>query len=656
MQSHSAEADAERLYTDASDGIRAFSRSCSEEMAPGSPTNSNSPSTAAPQDAISPLMPAPWSQVERGFEFNGGNGSFDESSSDVMRFVRMMQDAAKLGNAKAQFSLGLLHLQGIGEAGSRGKGSAATVSAAWAAAGLEHSIPHAFKLFQEAAEQGHKEALCNLGNMYDQGLGVEQSDNAAKHYWLQAATTFKDRKHLQKSNSNGNFKFVSAKPVPQAQFNLGLYAETGRGYDDEDDDSATDEEGDGGNEVGRSADNGGGESGLRGWLVGAWSGTGVVQGEASPPTVSAGSSSSSSTFKKAKKTKKKRDTVQTPPRRKDKCDPAAAMRWYHLAALQGHAKALNNLGALYEVGVRPRQTISLPDVRSSTSNKAKEGPSAAATAGGGDSGGGGLQQGHEDEPQQRQREASDQVLIEGGEMINGGDKGSERSSGGGLGRRGAAPGGGADTRANTLFVGGVRANTTQAARLYRLAASKGRRESDPQAAGVAAYNLACLLNEGRILPSPSPSLPPSRSSSAASVTVAESAESTVEDHTEGPQRSTIASFLLPWRWHSGGNEESGEVNGGGEGKKQAGEDEEEKAEVWLQRAAECGFPVRRSLARRWVLRHSFTLSLVAALALEQCAVWLALGLWVAVAVTVVPLVVGASIAVVVARSRRKKIM
>jgi len=68
------------------------------------------------------------------------------------------------------------------------------------------------------------------------------------------------------------------------------------------------------------------------------------------------------------------------------------------------------------------------------------------------------------------------------------------------------------------------------------------------------------------------------------------------------------------------------------------------------------FPVRRSLARRWVLRHSFTLSLVAALALEQCAVWLALGLWVAVAVTVVPLVVGASIAVVVARSRRKKIM
>jgi TPR repeat protein len=100
----------------------------------------------------------------------------------VSRFVGMMRKAAELGSAKAQFSMGLLYLNGppgggtgsggyyygnngAGDASGGGGGGRGSGGGRAGGSGglLKRSVPDALRSFKLAAGQGHKEALCNLG-------------------------------------------------------------------------------------------------------------------------------------------------------------------------------------------------------------------------------------------------------------------------------------------------------------------------------------------------------------------------------------------------------------------------------------------------------------------------------------------------------------
>lgn len=73
---------------------------------------------------------------------------------------------AEQGQAAFQAYLGSLYLHGQG--------------------GMEQNNDEAFKWFHRAADQGYPAAQYNLGVMYDEGLGVEQS-HAGGYFWLTLA-------------------------------------------------------------------------------------------------------------------------------------------------------------------------------------------------------------------------------------------------------------------------------------------------------------------------------------------------------------------------------------------------------------------------------------------------------------------------------------
>jgi hypothetical protein len=81
--------------------------------------------------------------------------------------VDKTRKAAAAGDADAQFSLGEAH-----ENGTEGLSPSATEAAAW---------------YRRAAEQGHLEAQMALGQLYQQGKGVEKDDRQALHWFVQAA-------------------------------------------------------------------------------------------------------------------------------------------------------------------------------------------------------------------------------------------------------------------------------------------------------------------------------------------------------------------------------------------------------------------------------------------------------------------------------------
>ena len=73
---------------------------------------------------------------------------------------------AELGDAEAQYNLGVLYDEG---------------------AGVEQDLPTAISWYQKAASQGFIDAQTNLGMMYYHGHGVERDYRAAAQWFRQAA-------------------------------------------------------------------------------------------------------------------------------------------------------------------------------------------------------------------------------------------------------------------------------------------------------------------------------------------------------------------------------------------------------------------------------------------------------------------------------------
>jgi len=84
---------------------------------------------------------------------------------DYKQAIKWYQKAADRGDAKAQFGLGWMYVNGKG---------------------VLKDDKEAVKWYQKAADQGHAKAQFNLALMYLKGKGVPKNMTQAK-YWIQKA-------------------------------------------------------------------------------------------------------------------------------------------------------------------------------------------------------------------------------------------------------------------------------------------------------------------------------------------------------------------------------------------------------------------------------------------------------------------------------------
>ena len=85
---------------------------------------------------------------------------------DYATVVRELRPLAEQGDAKAQFELGVMYINGLG---------------------VPQDYAEAARLYRKAAEQGRAKAQYNLGLMYDNGLGVPQNYAKAVKWYRKAA-------------------------------------------------------------------------------------------------------------------------------------------------------------------------------------------------------------------------------------------------------------------------------------------------------------------------------------------------------------------------------------------------------------------------------------------------------------------------------------
>ena len=123
----------------------------------------------------------PEAQHDMGAIYVAGHGQIKQ---DLRRAVFWFTEAANNGIANAKYNLGVLYHQGLG---------------------VEQSISQAITLYDEAADLGHAEAQYNLGIAYIEGIGVPYTPNTAARYFRQAAD----------------------QGVVEAAYNLGLIYENG---------------------------------------------------------------------------------------------------------------------------------------------------------------------------------------------------------------------------------------------------------------------------------------------------------------------------------------------------------------------------------------------------------------------------------------------
>ena len=86
---------------------------------------------------------------------------------DYATALRELRPLAEQGNAKAQYSLGLMY---------------------FASTGVPQDLAEAVKWYRKAAEQGYAKAEYNLGVMYRKGQGVPQ-DYVQTHMWYYLAAS-----------------------------------------------------------------------------------------------------------------------------------------------------------------------------------------------------------------------------------------------------------------------------------------------------------------------------------------------------------------------------------------------------------------------------------------------------------------------------------
>ena len=113
-----------------------------------------------------------------------------------------LEQLAVEGDAKAQFSLAMMFMSGLGvdkdeavaiswfEASARQGDINAKARLAGMYArgqGVEKDVDRAFVLGKEAADKGHVMAMLNIGRMYETGISVPKDIEKAKYYYRKAA-------------------------------------------------------------------------------------------------------------------------------------------------------------------------------------------------------------------------------------------------------------------------------------------------------------------------------------------------------------------------------------------------------------------------------------------------------------------------------------
>jgi SEL1 protein len=134
------------------------------------------------------------------------------ADDDVLQYY---EQSANKGSVDAQLTLGHLHYHG--------------------ARGLPADIDKAFAYYSKAAASGEVRAFSHMGNMYAQGVGVEQNNETALQYFRRGAA----KDHAPSQNGLGYmymhghgvtrdykkaleyFKAAAERGNPEAQFNLG---------------------------------------------------------------------------------------------------------------------------------------------------------------------------------------------------------------------------------------------------------------------------------------------------------------------------------------------------------------------------------------------------------------------------------------------------
>ena len=123
----------------------------------------------------------PEAQHDMGAIYVAGHGQI---SKNLKRAVLWFREASNNGVANAKYNLGVLYHQGMG---------------------VDQSIDEAMNLYKEAAKLGHPEALYNLGIAHIEGIGVEYNPSQAAYFFETAANH----------------------DVVEAAYNLGLIYENG---------------------------------------------------------------------------------------------------------------------------------------------------------------------------------------------------------------------------------------------------------------------------------------------------------------------------------------------------------------------------------------------------------------------------------------------
>ncbi len=161
---------------------------------------------------VVPVPPVTFEQAARAYDLG-----------DFARAAALWRRLAELGDADAQFNLGVMHARGQG---------------------VRPSLKMAVEWYRRAAHQGHAAAQYNLGVAYAKGIGLPRADlHAAAHWWEQAAV----QGHVQ-AQYNLGLAYASGSGIERnlvqaakwwrraaeqgdaaAQYNLGLLYATGQG-------------------------------------------------------------------------------------------------------------------------------------------------------------------------------------------------------------------------------------------------------------------------------------------------------------------------------------------------------------------------------------------------------------------------------------------
>ncbi len=166
-----------------------------------------------------------------------------------------------IGNHKAQFYLGVMHLKGLGIKTNLRESAKWFLMAArggdalsqynlgimYAKKGKKKDLTLAAKWLKKAAKQDHTESQFNLGSLYDEGRGIPLNDELAVKWYQKAAENdhVEAQYNLAIMYANGEgtkkdpktavkwFQNAAAKGHTAAQYNLGLFYQKGIGLNED---------------------------------------------------------------------------------------------------------------------------------------------------------------------------------------------------------------------------------------------------------------------------------------------------------------------------------------------------------------------------------------------------------------------------------------